>query len=138
MFQKKFQSVARKISNVSQVSYIPQRHGRRIPGVQRRRSSCAPTFIILSQKIGHSYILIRKKIIMMKDNETPSTTINFRAPPRRVDHTYHDYSQFPLDKLPKSKKGSTNVPAKLHRILSNPDEYSHVRVQYCGPVFLSN
>ena len=60
-------------------------------------------------------------LIMMEDNTT-----NFRAPHRRVDHTYIDYSQFPLDRLPKDKKGSTNFPAKLHRILSNP-EYSHVR-----------
>jgi hypothetical protein len=59
----------------------------------------------------------------------------------RVDHTYNDYSLFPLDRLPKDKKGSTNFPAKLHRILSNP-EYSRVRhslqtvlwVQYCGGV----
>ena len=56
-----------------------------------------------------------------------STTTNFRAPSRRVDHTYRDYSLFPLDRLPNGKKGSTNFPAKLHRILSNPDEYSHVR-----------
>ena len=60
-------------------------------------------------------------LIIMEDNTT-----NFRAPHRRVDHTYNDYSLFPLDRLPKDKKGSTNFPAKLHRILSNP-EYSHVR-----------
>ena len=46
---------------------------------------------------------------------------NFRAPPRRVDHTYRDYSRTPLDELPLGKKGSTNFPAKLHRILSDPD-----------------
>jgi hypothetical protein len=67
----------------------------------------------------------------MEDNTT-----NFRAPPRRVDHTYRDYSLF-LERLPKDKKGSTNFPAKLHRILSNPDEYSHVRrlqTNIVGPI----
>ena len=89
----------------------------------------------LAKHDGRSF-LVRNIFTMMNDDETPSPTINFRAPPRRVDHTYRDYSQFPLDRLPtKSKKGSTNFPAKLHRILSNPDEYSHVRVQYRGSVF---
>ncbi|KAL7527617.1 hypothetical protein ACHAXR_005478 [Thalassiosira sp. AJA248-18] len=48
-----------------------------------------------------------------------------RAPPRRVDHTYHDYSNFPLSELPNGKKAPTNFPSKLHQILSTP-EYSHV------------
>ena len=68
---------------------------------------------------------------MISDNTNAtafgSTTTNFRASSRRVDHTYRDYSLFPSDRLPNGKRGSTNFPAKLHRILSNPDEYSHVR-----------
>lgn len=50
-----------------------------------------------------------------------------RAPTRRVDHTYRDYSRLPWDKQPVSgKTGSSKFPAKLHKILSNP-EFSHVR-----------
>ena len=49
-----------------------------------------------------------------------------RAPTqRRVDHTYRDYSNFPLEELPTRKRAPTNFPSKLHQILSNP-EYSHV------------
>ena len=48
-----------------------------------------------------------------------------RAPPRRVDHTYRDYSNFPLGELPVGKRPSTKFPSKLHQILSSPD-YSHV------------
>ena len=48
-----------------------------------------------------------------------------RAPPRHIDHTYRDYSNFPLGELPKGKKVSTNFPSKLHQILSTP-VYSHV------------
>jgi hypothetical protein len=46
-------------------------------------------------------------------------------PPRRVDHTYRDFSNFPLDELPTRKRTPTNFPSKLHQILSNP-EYAHV------------
>lgn len=45
---------------------------------------------------------------------------------RRVDHTYRDYSKFPLEELPTRKRAPTNFPSKLHQILSNP-EYAHVR-----------
>jgi hypothetical protein len=54
-----------------------------------------------------------------------------RAPTRRVDHTYRDYSRLPWDKQPVSgKTGSSKFPAKLHKILSN-SEFSHVRLS-CG------
>lgn len=50
-----------------------------------------------------------------------------RAPTRRVDHTYRDYTRLPWDKQPVSgKTGSYKFPAKLHKILSYP-EFSHVR-----------
>ena len=55
----------------------------------------------------------------------PSSSRTNRPPPRRVDHTYRDYSNFPSDELPAGKKVPTNFPSKLHQILSNP-EYSHV------------
>jgi len=47
-----------------------------------------------------------------------------RAPPRRIDHTYRDYSDFPTADLP-VLKAPTNFPSKLHHILSDP-EYQHV------------
>ena len=52
-------------------------------------------------------------------------TIVQQPPPRRVDHTYRDFSNFPLEELPTRKRTPTNFPCKLHQILSNP-EYSHV------------
>jgi len=48
-----------------------------------------------------------------------------RAEPRRVDHTYRDYSKYPLSELPPVKKAPTNFPSKLHQILSDP-EYSYI------------
>lgn len=57
-----------------------------------------------------------------------------RAPTRRVDHTYRDYSRLPWDKQPVSGKTS-KFPAKLHKILSNP-EFSHVRLLCCS--FVNN
>ncbi|KAL3768707.1 hypothetical protein ACHAWU_006808 [Discostella pseudostelligera] len=48
-----------------------------------------------------------------------------RTPQRRVDHTYRDYSNFPLEELPTRKRAPTNFPSKLHQILSNP-EYAHI------------
>jgi len=48
-----------------------------------------------------------------------------RAPPRRVDHTYRDYSSYPLSELPSGKKSPSNFPSKLHQILA-AHEYSHV------------
>jgi hypothetical protein len=45
-------------------------------------------------------------IIMMEDNETlfGRATTYFRAPPRRVDHTYRNYSQFSLERLPTTRR----------------------------------
>ena len=48
-----------------------------------------------------------------------------RTQQRRVDHTYRDYSNFPLEELPTRKRAPTNFPSKLHQILSNT-EYAHV------------
>ncbi|KAL3783831.1 hypothetical protein HJC23_005324 [Cyclotella cryptica] len=47
-------------------------------------------------------------------------------PPRRIDHTYHDWATYPPDDhaLRTTKKSNNNFPAKLHRILSNP-EHAH-------------
>ena len=53
-----------------------------------------------------------------------TTSSNNRAPPRRIDHTYRDYSNFPTADLP-VLKAPTNFPTKLHHILSDPD-YQHV------------
>lgn len=50
--------------------------------------------------------------------------------PRRVDHTYHDYSEYPISQLPAGKKRANNFPSKLHQILST-HEYSHVRIFGC-------
>ena len=48
------------------------------------------------------------------------------VPPRRVDHTYRDYSRFPAGEVPPGKaKAPMNFPRKLHRILSTP-EFAHV------------
>lgn len=58
--------------------------------------------------------------------------ISQRAPPRRIDHTYRDFSNYPIDALPKVLKSATNFPSKLHHILSDP-EYHHVS-QNCGHV----
>lgn len=48
-----------------------------------------------------------------------------RLPPRRVDHTYRNYSNFPLDGRLAGKKAPNKFPCKLHQILSIP-EYSHI------------
>lgn len=57
----------------------------------------------------------------MAGSGTSTTTL----PPRRVDHTYRDFSNFPLEELPTRKRAPSNFPSKLHQILSNP-EYAHV------------
>ena len=44
-----------------------------------------------------------------------------RAPPRRTDHTYRDFSNYPVDHLPKILQSPTNFPSKLHHILSDPE-----------------
>jgi hypothetical protein len=44
-----------------------------------------------------------------------------RAPPRRVNHTYCDYSNYPTEDLPAALHSPTNFPSKLHKILSDPD-----------------
>ena len=49
---------------------------------------------------------------------TTSASSNNRAPPRRIDHTYRDYSNFPTADLP--LKAPNNFPSKLHHILSDP------------------
>ena len=59
--------------------------------------------------------------------ECPAPRAVLRAPVQRyVDHTYRDFSNFPLEELPTQKKPANNFPSKLHQILSNP-EYAHVR-----------
>lgn len=66
-----------------------------------------------------------------------SSSDNPRAPPRRVDHTYRDYSNFPPQDLPpgKADKPPRNFPSKLHAILSTP-EYAHVSASHCLVVVL--
>ena len=51
-----------------------------------------------------------------------------RPPPRRVNHTYRDYSTFPLGEIPARKKSQTSFPSKLHQILS-AHEHSHVSLE---------
>ena len=61
-----------------------------------------------------------------------SSSASNRAPPRRMDHTYRDYSNFPTADLP-VLKAPTNFPSKLHHILSDP-EFQHVsRSDWTGP-----
>ena len=48
-----------------------------------------------------------------------------QAPPRRVDHTYRDYSHVTTGEDLPRKKSAANFPSKLHRILSTP-EFAHV------------
>jgi len=52
---------------------------------------------------------------------------NVRAPPRCVDHTYHDYSNFPEEELPHVSNALMNFPTRLHHILSDP-ENQHVSI----------
>jgi len=51
------------------------------------------------------------------------------TPPRRVDHTYRDYSDFPLEDNGNNRRSmhrnKENFPSKLHHILSS-SEYSHI------------
>ena len=55
------------------------------------------------------------------DDPAPWVSNIIRAPPRQIDHTYHDYSNFPAEELPPvSKTPTNNFPTKLHHILSNP------------------
>lgn len=59
---------------------------------------------------------------------TQSTPLNHnnRPPPRRVDHTYRDYSGFPAEDFPEAaRRAPTNFPSKLHKILST-HEYCHI------------
>ncbi|KAL7461049.1 hypothetical protein ACHAXS_001484, partial [Conticribra weissflogii] len=46
-------------------------------------------------------------------------------PPRRVNHTYRDFSRFEPITVSKDRRASSNFPAKLHMMLSNP-EHAHV------------
>jgi hypothetical protein len=49
------------------------------------------------------------------------------VPPRRMDHTYRDYTYFPTGDLPAAAASTTptTFPKKLHRLLSDP-ENEHV------------
>mmetsp|Transcript_18795 Transcript_18795/g.39358 ORF Transcript_18795/g.39358 Transcript_18795/m.39358 type:complete len:396 (-) Transcript_18795:196-1383(-) len=46
-------------------------------------------------------------------------------PPRRVNHTYRDFSRFEPAVVSSNRKLVSNFPSKLHMIVSNP-EYAHV------------
>ena len=66
----------------------------------------------------------------------PVVPLNSRPEPRRVDHTYRDFSRFlcPAEHLGGEQSGrkaqKANFPAKLHIILSTP-AYFHVS-RCCG------
>jgi hypothetical protein len=85
---------------------------------------------------GHPQAPPNPSLLLISDDEgqPPVTTsnVNQSLPTalRRVDHTYRDYSNFPLEELPIRKRAPTNFPSKLHQILSNP-EYSHVSQMPC-------
>lgn len=56
------------------------------------------------------------------------------APPRRTDHTYHDYATHtpsPYD-YPVTKKSTSNFPAKLHRMISDPTNSQAIQWQPHG------
>jgi hypothetical protein len=56
-----------------------------------------------------------------------------RAPPRRIDHTYRNFSNYPVDNLPKVMKSPRKFPCKLHHILSDPEchHVSQIREGTC-------
>jgi hypothetical protein len=56
------------------------------------------------------------------------------APPRRTDHTYHDYAtQTPSPyEYPVTKKSTSNFPAKLHRMISDPSNSHAIQWQPHG------
>ncbi|KAL7502650.1 hypothetical protein ACHAXN_001057 [Cyclotella atomus] len=56
------------------------------------------------------------------------------APPRRTDHTYHDYAtQTPSPyEYPVTKKSTSNFPAKLHRMISEPANAQAIQWQPHG------
>lgn len=56
------------------------------------------------------------------------------APPRRTDHTYHDYAtQIPSPyEYPINKKSTSNFPAKLHRMVSDPSNARAIQWQPHG------
>ena len=68
--------------------------------------------------------IINNDISTTTNTNDTSTKTRRRPPPRRVDHTYREYSKFPMNELPSGKKDN-NFPAKVHRILSLP-EYASV------------
>ena len=74
-----------------------------------------------------------QQITSSTNNDTSTTTRRRRPPPRRVDHTYREYSKFPMNELPSGKKDN-NFPAKVHRILSLPEyasvSYIHIYMPY--------
>ena len=54
-------------------------------------------------------------------------------PPRCVDHTYHDYSNFPEEELPPVSKALMNFPTKLHHILSDPgNQHVSIVLEVCS------
>ena len=56
------------------------------------------------------------------------------APPRRTDHTYYDYAtQTPSPyEYPVTKKSTSNFPAKLHRMISDPANAQAIQWQPHG------
>ena len=56
------------------------------------------------------------------------------APARRTDHTYHDYAtQMPSPyEYPITKKSTSNFPAKLHRMISDPANSQAIQWQTHG------
>lgn len=58
------------------------------------------------------------------DRDRGEASGRVRQPPRRVDHTYRDYSRVTAEGLPRSKNAAT-FPNKLHRILS-AEEFAHI------------
>ncbi|KAL3785967.1 hypothetical protein HJC23_005676 [Cyclotella cryptica] len=56
------------------------------------------------------------------------------APPRRTDHTYHDYAtQMPSPyEYPITKKSTSNFPAKLHKMVSDPSNSRAIQWQPHG------
>ena len=65
----------------------------------------------------------------------PATAASARqiAPPRRTDHTYYDYAtQTPSPEYPVTKKSTSNFPAKLHRMISDPANAQAIQWQPHG------
>ena len=50
----------------------------------------------------------------------PGPLARQRIPPRRIDHTYCDYSRCAVELLRTGKRAAENFPSILHVILSSP------------------